>query len=177
MGTPLYTSTMISHIDRSLVRWDGLHLVIDVPMLEGHLGRWLAGIEQLESLRLGGTGDTLHVTAVVLWKGLKVGVECDIGEVRLKNRHLGFRLRRVSAAGAIRAPLRLIETLLSSLENELLTIVKGQGIILVDLRQWLAPELQLSILTVQVVGPSIHIWIGPGSLSDLPQPERPALPG
>lgn len=167
---------MISETDRPFVRWDGLHLVIDIPTLEGHLSEWLSGIEQLETLKLSGSGDTLHVAAWVTWKGIRVRVDCDIAEIRLKNRHLGFRLRRLSAAGAVRAPLRMVERLLESLDNPLVSVVRGQGIVIVDLRQWLAPELHLSLLTLQVVGSSIHLWIGPGDLVDLPRAKQQALP-
>ena len=161
---------------RPLLRWDGLHLVVDIETLEAHLRSWLDGVETIESLRIGGEGDVIRLTAVVLWKSMRVPVQCDVAEVRLKNRHLGFRLRRVTAAGHFRAPLRLIETALASAENELVTVIKGQGIVLVDLRRWIAREALLSVLTVQLFGGAIHVWLGPGSLTDLPRRERQRLP-
>jgi hypothetical protein len=167
---------MQNDVLRPLLRWDGLHLVVDVETLEKHLGAWLARVETLDSLRVTGQGDLIRIMAVVIWKGMKIPVECDVTEIRLRNRHLGFRLRRVSAARHIRAPLRLIESALASMESGLVTVIKGQGIVLVDLRRWIAQEASLSVITVQLVGGAIHIWMGPGSLSDLPRTEPRPLP-
>jgi hypothetical protein len=100
----------------------------------------------------------------------------DVGEIRLKYRRLGFRLRRIKAAGAVRIPRRAVEAILRQLQIELLTVIPGQGIVIVDLSAWIPPDVTLSVIAVQATSRSLHVWLGPGELMDVPGSGRPALP-
>ena len=42
---------------RSLARWDGLHLVLDLVLLEEHLARLLDGVDRIEGVALAAAGE------------------------------------------------------------------------------------------------------------------------
>ena len=151
-----------------LARWDGLHLVLDLVRVERHLNEYLMRNETLDDLRLRGAGDALTAEITVTWKGIPARVGMDIAEIRMRHRHIGFRMRRLRALGRIPVPRSAVELGLRSLESSLLKVFPGQGIVVVDLRQWLPPELDLRVLTVQGTARSLHLWFGPGGLSDIP---------
>jgi hypothetical protein len=65
---------------------------------------------------------------------------------------------------------------LRSLDSPLLRVLPGDGIVVIDLRQWLPPGLGLRIVTVQATSRSLHVWFGPGRLEDLPHNARRSLP-
>lgn len=160
---------------RSLARWDGLHLVLDLVLVEEHLVRALAGVEQIEGLALAPAGDAVDVSATVKWKGVRSRVAVELAELRLRHRHLGFRMRRLRVYGGLPVPRAAVEAILAGIDNELITVFKGQGIVVVDLRRWLPSELDLKIVTVQATDGSLHLWFGAGGLRDLPGRARPAL--
>jgi len=56
------------------------------------------------------------------------------------------------------------------------TVFPGQGIVVVDLRRWLPEELSLQVLTVQGTARTLSVWVGSGSLSDLPTRGPKKLP-
>jgi hypothetical protein len=56
------------------------------------------------------------------------------------------------------------------------TVFRGQSIVVVDLREWLSPELEVTVLTVQTTRTALHVWLGPGRMRDLPGHELRALP-
>ncbi len=160
---------------RSLARWDGLHLVLDLVLVEEHLVQLLADVDQVEGLALAAAGDAIDVSVTVKWKGVRSRVALEIAELRLRHRHLGFRMRKLRVYGGLPVPRAAVEAILQSINNELITVIRGQGIVVVDLRRWLPPELNLKIVTVQATGSSLHLWFGAGGLRDLPGRERAAL--
>lgn len=160
---------------RTLARWDGLHLILDLVLVEEQLDRLLADVKQIEGLALTAAGDALNVSATIRWKGVRSRVALELAELRLRHRHLGFRMRRFRVYGGLRVPRAAVEAILESIDNELITVFRGQGIVVIDLRRWLPSELDLKIVTVQATGSSLHIWFGAGGLRDLPGRERPAL--
>ena len=160
---------------RSLARWDGLHLVLDLVLVEEHLVRVLADVEQIEGVALAAAGDALDVSATVKWKGVRSRVALELAELRLRHRHLGFRMRKLRVYGGLPVPRGAVEAILAGIDNELITVFKGQGIVVVDLRRWLPPELDLKIVTVQATESSLHLWFGAGGLSDLPGRGQRAL--
>jgi hypothetical protein len=160
---------------RSLARWDGLHLVLDLVLVEEHLVRLLAGVEQIDGLALAAAGDALDVSATVRWKGVRSRVALELAELRLRHRHLGFRMRKLRVYGGLPVPRAAVEAIIDGIDNDLITVFRGEGIIVVDLRRWLPPELDLKIVTVQATEGSLHLWFGAGGLRDLPGYERPAL--
>jgi hypothetical protein len=160
---------------RSLARWDGLHLVLDLVLVEEHLDRLLSDVGQIEGPALAGAGDALDVSATVKWKGVRSRVALELAELRLRHRHLGFRMRKLRVYGGLPVPRAAVEAILDSIDNELITVFRGRGIVVVDLRRWLPPELDLKIVTMQATESSIHLWFGAGGLRDLPGRDRPAL--
>lgn len=151
-----------------LLRWDGVHLVFDLTMVDRYLRRHLRGWQQLRDVALSGQGDAIRVSATVTSRGVTASAVIDIAEIRLKHRHLGFRLRRPRALGGVPVPRRLIERILATLELDGVSLVRGEGIVVVDLRPWLPEQLDLSVRTVQASDRALHIWLGPGSFQDLP---------
>jgi hypothetical protein len=151
-----------------LARWDGLHLVLDLAMVARHVNEFLTAREELRDLSLVGRGDALAAEVTVVWKGIPARVGLEIAEIRLRHRHIGFRMRRLRALGAVPVPRSVVELALKAFDRPLLNVFLGQGIVVVDLRQWLPEELTLEVLTVQGTARSLHIWFGSGSLANLP---------
>jgi hypothetical protein len=121
-------------------------------------------------------GDALAAEVTVLWKGVPVRVGLDLAEIRLRHRHLGFRMRRLRALGGIPVPRSAVALALKAFNSPLMTVFPGQGIVVVDFRRWLPEELALEVLTVQGTARSLHVWFGPGSLANLPQMGPRLLP-
>jgi len=159
-----------------LARRDGLHLVLDLQLVERHLDHILAKGGRIRDLRLQGEGDAVSARATVLWKGIHSRVGFELAEIRLRHRYLGLRMRKLRALGGVPVPRVAVELGLSSMESPLLTVFRGQGIVVVDLRTWLPAELDLEVVTVQATARSMHVWFGPGHLQELPQPDRRRLP-
>ena len=67
------------------------------------------------------------------------------------------------------------DKVLGRLATEVARLLRGKGIVVVDLRKWLPPELDLTIVTVQSTESSLHLWFGAGGLRDLPGQDRPVL--
>jgi len=159
-----------------LARWDGLHLTLDLVRVERHLNELLASSDRIGDISLQGEGDALAAEATVTWKGIPARVGLELAEIRLRDRYLGFRMRKLRALGGIPVPRAAVELGLRSLESPLLKVFPGQGIVVVDLRKWLPDELDLRILTVQGAARWLAVWFGPGRLDDLPQRGQRRLP-
>ena len=166
---------MSSTTPSPLLRWDPTHLVVDLDRVEAVIAQRLERIEQVESVRLLAAGDALQVVVTLVWKGMRLRGTAQIAEVRLKRRHLGFRLRRIRGLG-VRLPRAAVVAVLDALEDELLTVFRRAGIVVVDLGRWLPPEVDATVLTVQSFGRELHVWLGRGHVVRLPGPDRPALP-
>lgn len=159
-----------------LLRWDGLHLVIGLEALQGHLDQLMRRSDRVENLTLEGHEDTIRVFATVSWKGLSSRTSLDLTEIRLKHRFLGFRMRRLKVLGGIRIPRRAIEEVIRAVDPDGVTMFSGEGIVVIDLRRVLPAELDLTVLTVQATERSLHVWFGSGGLAELPTSRRAALP-
>ena len=164
----LYTYSVNDLLSPPLARWDGLHLVLDLGLVERHLNELLSAREDLRDLALEGEGDGLAAEATVVWRGVPARVGLEVAEIRLRHRHIGFRMRKIRALGGLPVPRTAVELALTSLNSSLLSVFSGHGIVVVDLRRWLPEELMLEVLTVQGTTRSLHLWFGPGSLANLP---------
>ena len=159
-----------------LARWDGLHLTLDLARVERHLNDLLSSSDAIGDLSLRGEGDALAVEATVTWKGIPARVGLDLSEIRLRYRHLGFRMRKLRALGGVPVPRAAVELALRSLESPLLRVFPGQGIVVIDLRKWIPEELHLRILTVQGTARSLAVWLASGRLDEIPDRSRRRLP-
>jgi hypothetical protein len=128
----------------------------------------LAAANAIRDLRLHGEGDALGAEATVVWKGVPARVGLELAEIRLRNRHLGLRMRRLRALGGVPVPLAALEFGLKAIDSPLLSVFSGFGIVVVDLRRWLPVELDLRVVTVQATARSLHCWFGAGSLAEIP---------
>lgn len=160
---------------RSLARWDGLHLVLDLVLVEEYLIELLSDYEQVDGMTLAAAGDAIDVSVTVRWKGVRSRVAVELAELRLRHRYLGFRMRKLRVYGGLPIPRAAVEAILQSINNRMITVFRGKGIVVVDLRKWLPPELDLTIVTVQSTESSLHVWFGAGGLRDLPGRDRPVL--
>lgn len=159
-----------------LLRWDGLHLVVDLQVLERHLDILMGRTGRVSDLSLEGWDDAVRVVATVVWKGVSSRVAIDLAEIRLKRRFLGLRMRRPRALGGVPVPRAAVESVIRAADPAGVTVFRGEGIVVVDLRKWLPEELDVSVLTVQATQRSLHLWLGPGALADVPRRARAALP-
>lgn len=158
--------------DRALLRWDGMHLVLDLGSIETKIEEGIRPVEMVSDVTIGGWADVLQVNATIHWKGVSSRVRIEIREIRLRSRRLGFRLGKLKVLHGMRVPRRVIESLLERFGGSRLRVFSGHGIVVVDLREYLPPELDLRLLTLQVLGRSLHLWLGPGALLDLPDRGR-----
>lgn len=118
----------------------------------------------------------MEASATAMWKGLETRVAVDLAELRLRHRRLGLRLRRPRVLGGVRLPVRAVEAMVESAQLDVVTVIRGQGIVILDLSRWMPPELTLTVITAQATGGQLHLWFGPGALDGLPGGERRALP-
>ncbi|MCD4749754.1 MAG: hypothetical protein K8R59_10310 [Thermoanaerobaculales bacterium] len=151
-----------------LVRWDGLHLVVHLPAVEELLREKLANVDVLTDPRLSGGGDVIQLTVSVRWKGVVSRVKVEVHEVRLRLRRFGFRLGRLRVLGGVPVPRRALELALRKAAPDLIQVIRGTGIVVVDLRKWIPQEVYLRVVAVQVIGRTIHFWLAPGSVTELP---------
>lgn len=160
-----------------MIRWDGVHVVVHLPALERLLRRRLAAVPALEDLELAGRDDCLSLTFWVQWKGVSTRVRVDVREIRLKQRRLGFRVSRAWALGGFPIPKAAVLRTLKRSIPDLITVVPNSDIVIVDLQQWLPSEISFRVITVQIIGTGLHLWLGGGSISDVPGAGGTALPG
>ena len=126
-------------------------------------------------MALEGRDDAVRVLVTVTWKGITSRVAVDLAEIRLRRRFLGLRLRRPRALGGVPIPRAAVEAGIRAADPDGVTVFRGDGIVVVDCRKWLPPELDLSVLAVQATQRSLHVWLGSGWLDDVPGRPKPAL--
>lgn len=158
-----------------LVRWDDLHVVFDIPMVERILRLRLAEVDALSNPDLVGRDDKLGLVVRVHWKSVSMKVRVELREIRLRHRRLGFRLGHLRALGGLPVPKIAVLRTLREIMPDRVTILPGSDVVVVDLRTWIPPEVQLRIVAVQVVGEGLHVWLASGSVTDIPLPQNQQL--
>lgn len=160
---------------RPLARWDGAHVVLDRSAVERHLQRMIEDGHTIRDLRLSGAGDTVRFEAELSWKGLRSQVAVEVGEIRLRQRRLGLRIRRIEALGGVPMPTGVVLGIIERRAGDRAVVRRASGIVVVDLRAAIPDPLEVSVLTVQLTERTVDVWIGPGHLVDLPRPEPARL--
>jgi hypothetical protein len=153
-----------------------VHLRISLAVVEQRLREMVRDAEAVREVALSGDGDVLRAEVVVRWRGLKTRAIVEIGEVRLRYRLLGFRVRKVRVLGGLPIPRFGVEAILRSVVAGPRTVVPGNGIVIVDLGPWIPPEVVATVVSVQVTRGFVHVWLGSGCLWRLPAGEARALP-
>lgn len=167
---------MCPHFHSSpLVRWDDLHLVFDIPAVERILKTRLEMVEALSNPDLDGRDDRLSLALKVHWKSVSVKVLVELKEIRLRHRRLGFRLGRLRVMGGVPIPRTAVLRTIQGKLPDLVTILPGSDVVVVDLRTWIPPEVSLRMVAVQVVGQGLHVWLASGWVSDIPPMENQQL--
>lgn len=159
-----------------LVRWDDLHVVIDIPTVEGILRRRLAEVDALSNPELDGRDDRVSLVLRVHWKSISARVRVELKEIRIRHRRLGFRLGHFRALGGLPVPKIAVLRTLQEFMPDKVTILPGTDVVVVDLRTWIPPEVDLRIVAVQVVGEGLHVWLASGSVTEIPAPQSRQLP-
>ena len=142
-------------------------MVFDIPAVEGMLRARLADIDALSDLELYGQDDRLGLILLVHWKAVSIKVRVELREIRIRHRRLGFRLGRVRAFGALPVPKIAVLRTLQGAVPELVTVLPGSDIVVVDLRRWIPAEVSVRIVAVQVVGDGLHVWLASGSVMEI----------
>jgi hypothetical protein len=142
--------------------------VLSLALVEQRLNQLLCEVDSVRDLRLAGAHDALSLSATVTWQRRRSRVGLDLAEIRLRHRHLGFRLRRIRVLGGLPVPRRVVAALLSRLRLDLVRVIPRESIVVVDLRRWIPREVDLQVITVQSTERYLHLWLGPGELRDLP---------
>jgi hypothetical protein len=151
-------------------------LALDLDRIEKLLNEFLSTREELRDLSLRGEGDALAAEVTVVWRGVPARVGLEVAEIRVRHRHIGFRMRKIRVLGGVPVPRTAVSLSIQALDNPILSVFPGDGIVVVDLRQWLPEELIVEVLTVQGTSRSLHIWFGSGSLRSLPEKGPRLLP-
>jgi len=73
-------------------------------------------------------------------------------------------------------PTKAVEAIIGRVGPELVTVIRGQGIVIVDLRPWLPADSELKVISVQATPRSLHVWLGSGQVDRVPGQARPGLP-
>lgn len=173
---PILAAVTDTSLTPPLARWDGLHLVVDLERAQRHINSAMEGNDRIREVRLRGAGDAIEAEATILWKGVAARVGLQLAEIRLHHRHIGFRMRRLRALGGVPVPRAAVELGLKAMDSPLVRVFQGDGIVVIDLRRWLPAEVEVRVVTVQATLRSLHIWFGPGRLSDLPGRSQERLP-
>ncbi|RLE36270.1 MAG: hypothetical protein DRJ61_01180 [Acidobacteria bacterium] len=171
----IISAMTIPYVSAPLVRWDDLHVVFDIPTIERILRLRLAEVEALSNPDLDGQDDRLALVVRVHWKSVSMRVRVELREIRLRHRRLGFRLGHLRALGGLPVPRIAVLRTLQEIMPDRVTVLPGSDVVVVDLRTWIPPEVQLRIVAVQVVGEALHVWLASGSVTDIPLPQNQQL--
>ncbi len=171
----IISAMTIPYVSAPLVRWDDLHVVFDIPTVERILRLRLAEVDALSNPDLDGRDDKLGLVIRAHWKSVSMKVRVELKEIRLRHRRLGFRLGHLRALGGLPVPKIAVLRTLQEIMPDLVTILPGSDVIVVDLRTWIPPEVQLRIVAVQVVGEALHVWLASGWVTDIPLPQNQQL--
>ena len=163
-----YTYPVTNLLSPPLAGWDGLHLTLDLDQMERLLNEFLSTRGNLRDLTIRGAGNGIAAEVTVVWKGVPARVGLEVAEIRLRHHHIGFRMRKIRALGGVPVPRTAVAFALQAFDSPILSVFPGDGIVVVDLREWVPEELILQVLTVQGTSRSLHIWFGSGSLRNLP---------
>ncbi len=153
---------------RALLAWDEVSLRCDLDLLERLVNRELPHqVAAVREVRLAGEGPVLEVTVRVAWQGLPAQLVATITELRLHRRFLGCRVVSLRGPLGVPLPLAAVAAVLGRAVPGYLRLDPSDRILLVDLRAWLPPALDLGVRAATVTGRVLEVRLAPGTLSSL----------
>lgn len=169
-----YTPTMDSAPAlRPLLSWDGLVVRLDLAQLHAVANRELpARLEALRRVGLRGLPDgDLALEVAFAWKGLPGAVSLRMREVKIVHRFFGCQVVAVRGPLGVPLPASTVASILQRLLPGKVQYDAGDGVFLLDLREWLPEGLDVSVRQVYCSARSVELVLGHGSL----RPRTPAL--
>jgi len=127
------------------VRWDGLSLTFDEATLNALVVRLVDQIPDLQDLKIEVTNGELAATVVVHRFGVPLSAKATLSQLRLKDGFLAFVLDKVQALSFIPIPDQLLNYLVQKAPPGLLTYYSEDGIMVVNLNDWMPPGVDLSL--------------------------------
>lgn len=153
-------------IPRPLLSWDGFAVRCDLDLLERLANRELPRrVAALREVRIGGAGSSLEITARLAWQGLPAQLSATVTELRVYRRFLGCRVESVRGPLGMPLPVSVVAAVLRRVVPRLVRLDPADRILLVDLREWLPPAVELGVAGATVTGRVLEVCFAPGSLS------------
>ena len=159
---------------RSLVRWEGFALHVDLDMLEQLANREIARrVPMVRDLSVTGDDEELLLAATVVWHGVSLRGAVRVHELRLHRRFFGCRLEAARGPLGTPLPVGLLGTLAQKYGEGLVHFDSSDRILLVDLRRFIPVGIELRIARVSCLGRWLTIQLAPGSLAPTLASVRP----
>ncbi len=149
-----------------LISWDGFTMKLDRAQLHAWANRELpARVTALRRLELWGLPDGhLMLEVAFAWKGLPGTVLLRLREVKVAHRFFGCQVVAVRGPLGVPLPVSTVAKVMQRLLPGKVQYDGGDGVFLLDLRQWLPEGLELSVRRVHCGTQSVELELGPGSL-------------
>lgn len=158
---------------RPLISWDGLTVRLDLAQLHAWANRELpARAEALRRVGWHGSpeGD-LVLDVAFTWKGLPGTVSVRMRDAKVVHRFFGCQIVAVRGPLGVPLPASTVASILQRLLPGKVQYDAGDGVFLLDLREWLPEGLDVSVRRVHCGAESVELLLGHGSL----RPRTPAL--
>ncbi len=151
-----------------LLRWDSTCVSVSLDRINQQLAQLISEVDEVEQLLLVGVGDHLRFTATVRYKGMRLPLALEARETRLRHRRLGFRIVHLRTLAHVTVPLAIVARVLERLLGHRQRFDRDSRIVLVDLREWLPPEVELAVAEIRVRDRFVVLELEPGRLWDVP---------
>jgi hypothetical protein len=151
-----------------LLRWDTTCLSVSLDRINHQLAELISDVDEMEQLVLVGAGDHLRFTATVRYRGMRLPLALEARETRLRHRRVGFRIVHLRTLAHVTVPLMVVARVLDRLLGQRHRFDRVSRIVLIDLRDWLPPEVELAVAEIRVRGRFLVLELEPGRLWDIP---------
>jgi len=151
---------------RPLLSWDGFSVRCDLDLLERLANRELPRrVAALREVRIGGDGSSIEIVARLAWQGLPAQLSVELTELRVYRRFLGCRVESVRGPLGLPVPVGVVAAVLRRAVPRLVRLDPADRVLLVDLREWVPPGVELGVTAANVSGRVLELRLAPGSLS------------